>query len=91
MVNCRWAESWELEPGGRNRDPGEPAKLGVVCRVSGLGMLTSKITYFLAALGLWGARAPRCGGFSQEHRLRGQQAPVVVTHVLSCPQACGIF
>ena len=46
MVNCRRAESWELEPGGRNRDPGEPATLGVVCRVSGLGMLTSKITYF---------------------------------------------
>lgn len=46
MVNCRRAESWELEPGGRNRDPGDPATLGVVCRVSGLCMLTFKITCF---------------------------------------------
>ena len=56
MVNCRQAESWELETVGCNRDPGDPATLGVlgvVCRVSGLCMLTFKIIYlFLAALGL---------------------------------------
>ena len=40
MVNCWQAESWELETVGRNRDPGGPATLGVVCRVSGLCMST---------------------------------------------------